>query len=211
MRYFVTLAIFTAASAQAQTFSPQGFRNAVNAEQNSKKNNLPQANEVYGIKIGSKASDLTLLNESPDTYKSGFQGVVRKIVVWDKSNLKPPSPLSRGIKAWGFVMVDESNDTIVGAGIAEAAANAPLGMEMRNAVKAKCENATDYPVHMRQGGEAYMRPRLGEVEGETGTGLVMIFTDRGGPGTTGDIMRLSYIDLALVSKAVKKSVDSSGF
>lgn len=36
MRYFVMTVLFAASSAQAQSFSPSGFRDAVNAEQAAK-------------------------------------------------------------------------------------------------------------------------------------------------------------------------------
>lgn len=238
MRYHMILVLFVSSYAQAQTFSPSGFRDAVNAEQNSRSqvaavgesNNsddmllallksaktnakaLDEKRTIYGIKIGSKSSSLTLRTEMEPAFKTNIPGVVRHLVNLNQSKLDRPVPLTRGDEGWIFVLVDTSADTIVGVGLATFNSDVQFGRDMRASIIAKCDSYKHFQASELQGSPPDRRPRLGEIVGTTKDGLIMTFTDKKVVAdTTGDIMRLTYIDQDLANNAFAKGVEASGF
>lgn len=167
--------------------------------------------EVYGIKIGTKADTLSYITEKDRHSKNPVPGTVRMGIDFEKSGLSKPSPLLRDENAWGFVLVDTSTKTVIGVGIATTTVYGNTGREMQTALRAKCEDVTEYPPMSHQGADPFGRPRLGEMQGRTEDDLIMTFTDRQVNNSVVNVMRLTYIDRVLAERATKNSVKDSGF
>lgn len=241
MRYFAATILFAGSSLQAQTFTPQGFRNAVNAEQNQKKTQPvihfnprpfedakaklirslnkssgkqvdPKGYTIYGVRLGDTV--MTYKYDANLTYLCYMQGVECIEINWGKSMIEPPSPLKRVSEfdtAKGFVLIAKAKGIIIGVGIIAISPKQSFARGMQEAALSKCVGSKIIPPDLRQGLSEQMRDRLGEVLGATDNGVVVTFTDRTRPGSKYDEVAITYIDPFLASQIGPYSVDSSGF
>lgn len=238
MRCFAIVSLIVVTTAQAQSFTPSGFRDAVNAEQrlnmikplagvariddilldhilssnvDGKEKVAVKNKTIYGLKLGAKGSEYALKSESQYMMNTPIPGVIRKIVDSKEPKLKMPNALDMGQKGWVFVLIDTSDDTIVGVGVGSLELETSFSTTLQATLLLKCEKKFVFPPSSNQGDPPSNRPRIGEAVGISETGIMMTFTDRKVPFTENDALRLTYIDVDLASKAYKKSIESSGF